>query len=286
MQTVVSFFDESERIATEIYGVGGLFGSNHATSILELRWRDLLDRYQIEYYKSSELSAGEGQFKKFRDDPGAKERRRFSDREREFFRKVKTDFTDALVQSRGLTAIGAVVLVADYERFIASGEPGASLLSRPHYIATSLCLYEAGRQIAMENERLPEEDKGVVYPIFDSHEVYGWHIQNDFPEFCKKNPNESRYLANPVFESEREWIGLQPADAIVFEFAKYLENKIEHPHVPPRAPLQRMADANMLSHCYLVDYHVLQVLAREQIPSPTVARGDELFSSPEFPEPA
>jgi hypothetical protein len=81
-----------------------------------LRWRDLLDKYELGYFKASELNAGTGQFQKFRDDPSDYAFRRFSQREKDIFRQIKTAFTDLIINAENLYGVGAVVILSDLER--------------------------------------------------------------------------------------------------------------------------------------------------------------------------
>ncbi len=110
MQVAAGFFDESSDQDTEgvCYTVAGIVGENqHATTVLELRWKDVLKKYDIKYFKASELNAGEGQFKKFRDDPDSDKWVKFSERESLKFSEIKKDFTDVLTGCVLLSGIGS-----------------------------------------------------------------------------------------------------------------------------------------------------------------------------------
>src|SRR5580704_16511057 len=74
MQIAVGYFDESTDEDTQgvCYVVAGFVASNLATVTLDLRWRDLLTKYHLNYFKASELNAGEGEFRQYRDDPACK----------------------------------------------------------------------------------------------------------------------------------------------------------------------------------------------------------------------
>ncbi len=119
MWLTAGFFDESTDEDTEgtCYAIAGFIGAQLVTATLELRWRDLLKKYGLEYFKASELNAGVGQFQKFRDDPNNLRWRHFSQREKDIFKEIKTTFTDLIVSfNEGLYGIGAVVILPDLER--------------------------------------------------------------------------------------------------------------------------------------------------------------------------
>jgi hypothetical protein len=55
MTMAVGYFDESaDGTQSVCYTVAGFIGSNEATAILELRWRDILNKYNLKYFKASE----------------------------------------------------------------------------------------------------------------------------------------------------------------------------------------------------------------------------------------
>jgi hypothetical protein len=87
----VGFFDEStdEDLEGSSYTVAGFAANNETSACLELRWKDVLLRYNLEYFKASELNAGEGQFRQFRDEPDNRSWQPFSDREKEKFVESK-----------------------------------------------------------------------------------------------------------------------------------------------------------------------------------------------------
>jgi len=85
MPFVAGFFDESsDEDSSQIYVVAGFTGNYLVTSILEMRWQDVLNKYELEYFKASELNAGVGQFQKYRDEPEDESWRPFSPREKNF----------------------------------------------------------------------------------------------------------------------------------------------------------------------------------------------------------
>ena len=64
-----AYFDESDD-HQHAYGVGGFLGNQFDCVYLEWAWREhILEKYDIKYFKASELEYGFGEFAKFRDDP-------------------------------------------------------------------------------------------------------------------------------------------------------------------------------------------------------------------------
>ncbi len=69
MWHAAAYFDESDD-NDRAYAVAGFLAHQHDCVHLDLAWRDrILEKYELEYFKASELNAGTRQFAKFRDNP-------------------------------------------------------------------------------------------------------------------------------------------------------------------------------------------------------------------------
>jgi hypothetical protein len=66
---LAGYFDESDD-NERAYSIGGFIGNQFDCLHLEWAWKDRLpDPYNLKCFKASELEAGYGEFRKFRDDP-------------------------------------------------------------------------------------------------------------------------------------------------------------------------------------------------------------------------
>jgi len=84
MWHMAGYYDESDDFNCG-YAVAGFLGHQHDCVHLDLAWRDkILDKYDLEYFKASELNTGKGQFAKFRDNPNGDLNAPFSPREKNF----------------------------------------------------------------------------------------------------------------------------------------------------------------------------------------------------------
>ena len=69
MWHVAGYYDESDD-NDRAYAIAGFVGHQQDCVGLDIAWREkILKKWDIEYFKASELNAGRGQFAKFRDDP-------------------------------------------------------------------------------------------------------------------------------------------------------------------------------------------------------------------------
>jgi hypothetical protein len=90
MWTAAAYFDESDD-NNRAYAVAGFLGHQHDCVHLDMAWKErLLNKYQIDYFKASELEWGIGQFAKFRDNPEHLDAK-FSDREKTLFKAIKIE---------------------------------------------------------------------------------------------------------------------------------------------------------------------------------------------------
>ncbi len=262
----VGYFDESydDETRGKCYTVAGLIGGQLATTVLALRWKDLNEKWGIDYFKASELEVGEGQFKKFRDDPLAKRWVAFSQREKELFRKIKTEYTDLIIKS-GVHCLGASIVLPDYYLLRRENRLAKKNLLHPYHQCAQLVLMEAGMQVAEYNDTTrPAEDTIFLQPIFDSHEKHEGRMKKAFAGFCAKNPNCSRYLHTPDYENEKDHRALQAADNIAYEARRYLMHRHFDTPLVPRVSMSRLLDSGAFLRLYKMDYRSLKIIAEGQ----------------------
>lgn len=113
MWLTAAYFDESVE-NDRAYSIGGFIGHQLDCVLAEWQWRErVLDKYGLEYFKASELEWGFGQYAKFRDNPNDLHAR-FSEREKELFREIKTTTIDIFLEADLLWGFGAVLLLPDF----------------------------------------------------------------------------------------------------------------------------------------------------------------------------
>ena len=99
MWHAAAYFDESDD-NDRAYAVAGFLAHQHDCVHLDLAWRDrILEKYELEYFKASELNAGTRQFAKFRDNPSNLDCL-FSRREKELFGKINISRIRARCRNR------------------------------------------------------------------------------------------------------------------------------------------------------------------------------------------
>lgn len=265
MWLIAGYFDESYDDEThgKCYTVAGFLGNQLAMTALALRWKDLNEKWDIEYFKASELNAGQGQFKKYRDDPNARDWRPFSEREKSLFKEIKQNYTDLIVQSN-IYGVGACLVIPDYERLKAENHPRKKYLMHPYHQCAHLALMEAGMQMHEENLLAKPDDVLFLKPIFDSHEEHSKHMKHAFDVFREKNPTSSHFLMPPDYEDEITHRALQAADNLAYESHRYLLYRHFNNPLQPRIAMSRLLNAGRVLRLYKLDYDSLKMLIENQ----------------------
>ena len=267
----LGFFDESEdseEIPGATYTVAGFVANNNTSACLELNWQGLLTEYNLDYFKASELSAGEGQFRQYRDNPNCPQWTPFTKREKSKFDEIKIAFTSLIEQYSGhMNATGAVVVLPDYERILRDYQPAAQVLSaHPYYLAAETVMMEAGLLITLENHRYNRPDRQLdLRPVFDSHEEHSGRFKAIFDDFRRNNPLASRHLLPPHYEDDKKYLSLQVADNIAFEIRKYVISTLGK-GMPVRKSLERIKKAFV--RVYRLDYYALKLIVDANIADP------------------
>lgn len=261
MLLVAGYFDESAYGESEerVFTIAGYIASGAPAVQLELRWRDLLGKYKLEYFKASELESGIGEFAKFRDNPATASKDRFTEREKTLFKDIKKDFVDLLCKQCDLIAISATVHMQHLKAFRHDKPDEFRKLPSFYQLCGQIVMMEAGFLMAETNAHNSAIYQGLLRPIFDSHQEFGPSFEAGFDAFRQKNPNASRFLLNPKFEDDRTYLCLQAADLFAYEIRRTVSNYFFEPDRNVRIAAARLFP--QISKTYVLDYAALETLA-------------------------
>jgi hypothetical protein len=261
MLLAAGFFDESSdgEFEERVFTVGGYIASGAPAVQLELRWKDLLEKYELAYFKASELESLIEQFAKFRDDPSSATKARFNQREKELVISIKTEFVDLLCKQTDLIGVSATIHMQHLKAF-QNDKPELFRKIPPFYqLCGQLVMMEAGQLMATTNASNPPHLQAMLRPIFDSHQEFGPRFKASFDEFKKKNPNSSKFLLPPLFEKEEDYLCLQAADLFTYEMRRTVSNHFFEPTRDLRIAAGRLFP--QISKSFVVDYAALETLA-------------------------
>jgi len=256
------YFDEGsdEDSTAECYTVAGYIGPPHSALSIDLRWKDVLTRFNLEYYKASEIASGWGQFKQHRQNLSGP----LTDNDRKLQREIKNAFLDVICEEEGMRGISASALIQDWNAF-RNQEP--ELRKRLHGNLDTLCgqlmLMEAGLTQYAHNIQSSPQLTGVMRPIFDSHYEYEPVFRAAFPSYVAKNPKSSRYLLPPVYESEKDYRCLQAADLLCSEVRRSVAAHFREPGYELKVPMKRLLERQ--AKMYVLNYEVFEAVCRKPV---------------------
>jgi len=218
MMLTAAYFDEStdDSEMGHCYTVAGYLGNLCDAATLDMRWKDLLDKYQMAYFKASEVEYCAGELRKYREASGTE---KLTQKDKDFKNKVKTEFVDLICDMPDLTGISATILLQDWNRFKVDEPELFAKLPSLYNLSYKLMLMEAGLLIGEHNANplVPKEQHALIRPVIDSHEEYEPAFMSSYPVWCKKNPNSARFMLPPFFESDQTYRCLQAADCLAYE---------------------------------------------------------------------
>lgn len=263
MWHMAGYYDESDDIERG-YAVAGFVGNQHDCVHLDLAWKGrILDKYDLEYFKASELNAGAGQFAKFRDNPNDLNAP-FTPREKNLFNEIKIATIDLTVSFDLLIAIGAVCMLPDYYRLAEEYSRAGKTIPAPYFFCSQLMMMESGFLMHRLNTRLSASQQGLIRPVFDSHEQYSGRAKQMFDEFCRKNPISSNSLLPPHYEDEKDYRVLQAADNLAYECRRLLITTEYDRHIPERIAMTRLK--KMVYKIYKLNYDAMKGVMEAQSP--------------------
>jgi hypothetical protein len=265
MWCAAGYFDESAD-PNQAYAVAGFVGHQHDCVHLDWEWKErILHKYDLEYFKASELESGTGQFAKFRDSPDPKQLdTKFSSREKDLFTRIKTESIDIFLEFDLLTAFGAAVMLPDYHRLLDECQMIGRPLHAPYFYCAQLVMMESGFMMDALNKGAPPCQQGFVRPIFDKHEEYSGRAKQMLDDFTRKNPFCSKWLLPPHYEDDRDYVALQVADNLAYETRRLLITSEYDKHIPERRAMTRLKER--FSRIYKLNYEALKALLEGQQP--------------------
>jgi hypothetical protein len=264
MWHMAGYFDESDDFKRS-YAVAGFLGNQHDCVHLDFAWKEkLLTKYELKYFKASELNTGRGQFAKFRDDPTGKLDKKFSTREKAIFDQIKIDSIDVILEFDLLVGIGAVLMLPDYRRLSEEYKLKGKTIPAPYFLCAQLVMMESGFIMHRLNSTLSGSQQGIVRPVFDSHEEYGGRTQQIFDDFCRKNPISSSCILPPLYENDEDYPVLQVADNLAYEARRLLITQEFDTHIPERKAMKRLRER--VYKIYKVNYVALKTIMDGQKP--------------------
>ena len=248
---IAAYIDESSDEKQErVFAIGVLIGRLETWTPLERMWQDLLNEYDIEYYRSTEAEHARGQFDKppFRTSPNT-----LTVEQNEMLKDVQKRF---LALAAGVGRAG-LVLGLDMRDFYAVANTPQHLNKfggTPYYICLVHTMLTAAKAI---KDNLGSRE--LVIFACDRQQRFSSHALNVHQDFISKNPYFSKQIGSLHYEDKEKCIPLQAADSVAYEGRKYLEAKIYNSGEGQNTELKRWMESQSLASVSVFTKEALQI---------------------------
>lgn len=249
------YFDESDESPS--FSLAGYIAASDTWIHLEWKWRDLLKRWKVRYFKASECSNLLGEFAQYREDPEDL-RSQLSPQEFATSTEAMTQFIDLMCAHKDdLRGYGAVAIKDDFFKVTSHDERAArALLDNPYYACFQLCLVASAQAAREGNLRRHPRDWVLIKPIFDSHERISGTARRLFDAFVKENPLSAELLYPIDYDDDIRLVRLQVADVLAYETRKLLTGELRGlANLKLRKSMERLLEFTY--HIYRLDYNTL-----------------------------
>jgi hypothetical protein len=230
----IAYFDESwDQTQKKILVIAGIMGLYHQWEKIEWRWRELLDKYKIDYYRATEAETANGQFDKppYRA-PGVP----VTAAQFKLLQEVKDEFFDALTAGNvSGAAIGVPIQI--FNQVADTPQKQAQFGNTAYYICGHTALL-----VLLQAEKYVMRAKDLVVFRFDRQKDFESEMKRVHADLQKPACEFHSQVGSICFEDKKKYLPLQVADTLAYECRKYLEKEITDPNAVPRPELKRLKD--------------------------------------------
>jgi hypothetical protein len=245
-----AYFDESwDQCQKKIMVIGGVLGLYEQWAKIEWRWKELLEKYEIAYYRASEAEFARGQFDK---EPYRTVGINTTPAQFKLLEAVKEDFFRILITG----TVSGLAIGTPIDLFYQVADTPVRLDKfggTPYYICGHTVMLEMLKQ-----EKYTLKAKDLVTFTFDRQEEFDKEMTKVHAHMQTKGCEFHSQVGSMRFEDKKKVIPLQIADTLVYESRKYLERLRADPTAIPRPELKRLMDEGKIFEISLMDKQFLE----------------------------
>jgi hypothetical protein len=217
-----SYWDESsDEHQKKIFVIAGFVGRYEEWARIEWRWKQLLDKYELEYYCATEAEHARGQFDK---PPFRAEGKPLDYTQNEMLRRVCTEFLD-LFASGIIFGVGIGIPMQDFFEVANTPERLARFGGTPYYLSGHMAMLAT--LIGIKNEL---RNKELVSFMLDRQDQFKTEMEKVHAALASKGSEFHSQVGSLRFADKRDFIPLQVADTLAYEVRKTLENAMQNPN--------------------------------------------------------
>jgi hypothetical protein len=245
-----AYFDESwDQHQNKILVIGGMIGRYEEWSKIEWPWKQLLEKYEIEYYRASEAEFARGQFDK---EPYRTGDSSTTAKQYDLLRKVRQDFFD--VVTRGVVSGLAIGIPLEIFREVANTpERLEKFGGTPYYLCGHMAMLRL-----LKAEKYEINSKDLMAFIFDRQEAFDAEMLKVHAALATPRCEFHAQVGSITFDDKRRFIPLQVADTLAYEARKDLERKLANPNAAERPEFTRLKDKGKIFEISLCEKTCLE----------------------------
>jgi hypothetical protein len=245
-----AFFDESwDQHQDRILVVGGMLGLYEQWSKIEWRWKELLDRYGIAYYRASEAEFARGQFSK---EPYRTVGTNTTANQYTLLETVREDFF-RITTSGTVSGLAVGIPIALFSEVADTPDHLEKFGGTPYYLCGHTAMLEM-----LKAEKYVLRSKDLITFTFDRQQEFEKEMRKVHAHLQTTECEFHSQVGSIRFEDKKLFIPLQVADTLVYESRKYLERLLADPTVRPRPELKRLMDEGKIFEISLTDKAFLE----------------------------
>lgn len=234
---IAAYFDESfDSNRKKVFVAGGFLGRNSAWFHLEHRWNQLLQKYELPYYRAVDCEHGRGVFEKYR----THHHGHLLVEDRKQLSLIRHEFIDAILAGKDIAGFAVGIDLRAFADVCDSESKLEAFGGTPFYYGYHLTMLDA----ALEVNRFYG---GMVAFVGDRHEEYSSLMVRTHDNLKTANPDLRHTLGPIMFEDKRQYIGLQVADLFIYEVKRWLETRFDQSEHGEREEMRRLREGPVVA---------------------------------------
>lgn len=247
---LMAYFDESwDQKQEKIFVIGGMVGRYEQWQKIERPWKDLLDKYELEYYRASEAEFARGQFDK---EPFRTEGLGTTAEQFKLLSHVRSEFFEVLTCGM-VSGIAIGVPLADFREVANTPERLKKFGGTPYYICGHTAMLSM-----LKAQKYGLGSKELMAFVFDTHQDFDTEMLKVHAYMRTPACEFHSQVGSISFDDKKRFIPLQVADTLAYECRKDLERKMANPLATERLEFTRLKEKRKIFEITLCEKKALQ----------------------------
>ncbi len=258
---LIAYLDESyDQEMKEVFVAAGFIARYEGWSSVEWRWKALLEKYGIKYYRAAEAGHARGEFEKppFRTHP-----KKLSKEQWGLLQEVRNEFLTVLCNGR-LFGLAIGIHMKDFKKIACTPEILDKFGNTPYYLCCHMALIQT-----LVGARDELRSRELIQVFFDRNADHQAEMKRVHKAFKEVNPEYRVQMGSLEFDSKENKILLQTADTLAYEVQKAFKQRITNPEAPERVELQRLKAAHRIYTIRLADENFLRFYLKQLQDNPS-----------------